>query len=214
MKTIIFISASRTGHNFVMNQVQSWFPDEFRPQMLNYENIKAEDLHRTIFKWIEAGQIEEGATIKCVYIIRDLLNWWASYLKFVPDVAHRNYQNMFDVWVSHVKEAYELTYYTPLKYVVNYDTFRDRQYYREWLCDNLGGMYSEERIDFVPEAGKGSSFDGFRLPGRLLNTGKRWKRMTKVSYYRMMLEGNPEAVDLYKRNFNLTEEQAKFIDNL
>lgn len=214
MKTIVFVSGSRTGHNFIINQVRSWFPSDMQPKMVNYENILAKDYQRTLHAWIEAGQIDDEFQIIPVLIIRDLLNWWASYLNFVPNIAQRNWQNMFDVWTSHVSESAGLTNHIPNKIIVNYDGFNKRDFVREHLCDAVGGLYSENRIDEVLDAGKGSSFDGLKIPGRKMQTDIRYKQMqSNIDWLRMLWE-NRQAVELYNDNFTLSMDQKLILKEL
>lgn len=211
MKNVIFIAACRTGHNFIMNQVQSWLPES---KLVNYESILAEDYNRTLHQWIKAGQIDDDYRIFPVLIIRDLLNWWASYLKYVPTVAEKNHQNLFNIWVSHTREAFGLTNHIQNKIVVNYDQFNTKLYQREWLCDHVGGVYNEDRIDQVLEAGKGSSFDGRHVPGRLMGTGLRYHFMLDNKYWKEMLRKNPDALQLYRDNFYITDRQTKVLNQL
>jgi len=183
--------------------------------LINYENILAYDYRRTLCNWIEAGQIDCcQTTVTPVLIVRDLLNWWASYLTFVPEVSRINHQNLFDVWVSHVKEAFGETDYITHKEVVNYDHFNSGKCQREYLCHRLGGEYTEARIDQVLEAGRGSSFDGQSVPGRKMKTDLRYHQMTGHDYYWEMLADNPEAVALYQKHFKLTDDQKQILKAL
>ena len=215
MKNFVFIACSRSGHNFVMNQVLSWFPQEVSPiKRYNYENVKCEDTRRTLMAWIEAGQIDDMYPIKLILIVRDLLNWWASYLYWNPDVADQNYQNMFDCWVSHCEEAGRVTTYLPEVISVRYDDFFQKQYMRKLVCTHAGGIYSEERLDEVLDLGGGSSFSGTKVPGQKLDVLTRFRVMKDNEKWREMLRMNPEAVELYEQEFQLTKEQKQIIDSL
>ena len=80
---------------------------------------------------------------------------------------------------------------------------------RKTLCGFLGGNYSEECIDKIPEAGNGSSFDK-DIPGSQMQTTLRYQQIMNTplkDQYLDILRQHPEAIQLYKTHFNLTAEQ-------
>jgi hypothetical protein len=218
MKNILVIAASRSGHNFVMNMIRSWFPAGMIPKLVNYENMLCEDYQRTVHQWCLAGQFDDAVdTFVPVLVVRDLLNWWASYLQTFTPTADRNIENMFNAWCSHVREANGETSHIHGLYsisVVDYDRFAKSKGVRQVLCDVVGGMYNENRIDEVPTAGGGSAFDQNRLPGRLMKTNKRFMNMLYNELYVSKLRQYPEAVRLYREYFTLTKKQEEFINTL
>jgi len=207
--TVICIAPSRSGHHFVMNQIKSWFSESLN--MVNFEDHLAEDYQRTRTQWIKAGMIDDTEKIYTILVYRDLLNWWASYLKFVPGIAEQNYRNAFNSWISTAREAFGYTNHIPGKRIVCYDGFKKSRKYRQVMCSDLDGTYSEARLDEVLNAGKGSSFDGLSVPGRKMQTDKRYIQMVHDERYWKMLRKYPEAVELYRTHFILTQEQCNVI---
>lgn len=209
MKNIIVIACCRSGHNFVMNQIRSW--DMGHAIIHNFEDLKPLKYEARIKYWTKAGVIDNYFDTNTIIVVRDLLNWWASYMTWIFDkpVPEENIQNAFDIWVAQVKEAFGETEYIDHYHIVNYDIFKWNRSTRKGLCSIIGGEYSEVVIDYVPEAGGGSSFDK-GIPGQAMETGLRYKQALAGShggYYTHILSQNKEAIQLYKTHFSLTAEQ-------
>lgn len=213
MKNIIIVACCRSGHNFVINQINSWSLDH--AIIHNFEDLKPED-HKAKFNyWWEAGVIDNYYDIDTIIVVRDLLNWWASYLKWstLRPASLIIVQNAFDIWIAQVKEAFGETQFIDHYHIVNYDIFKFNQETRKGLCNILGGEYSEDRIDQVPAAGDGSSFD-FSIPGSKMKTHLRYQQMINSpleDLYFEMLQKNLEAIELYKTYFSLTREQKQLL---
>jgi hypothetical protein len=184
------------------------------PNFINWENMDPVWYPRTVKNYEIAGQLDPNQSNIPVIVVRDLLNWWASYLKFVGSTAARNKQNVFNGWIGQVREAFGETRYIPGNIPIIYDQFFTVEDERRRICMRVGGGYNEDYIDYVPSPGNGSSFDGQTLPGREMQTLTRYKQMEGIPEFHQMLRQNPEAVYLYQKYFLLTEDQKNLIKAL
>ena len=82
MKNIVVLGCCRSGHNFVMNQIKSW---DVNNEMLvyNFEDVRPIDYEVSKKAMVSNGKLfnPKLETINII-VVRDLLNWWASYLKW------------------------------------------------------------------------------------------------------------------------------------
>lgn len=207
MKNIIVVACCRSGHNFVMNQIRSW--GEF--VLVNFEDCLPADYQKRL-NYLEGTIIDTDLETMPVIVMRDLLNWWASYLVWIKskDVREEKMQYAFDIWTQQAMEAIDATNHIENKLAVSYDGFKVIPSIRQWLCNKLGGNYSEELIDVVPEAGSGSSFDN--LPGSQMQTHLRYQQVinsTDGPFYLHMLSQNKRAMDIYLDNFEPTADQRQ-----
>lgn len=208
MQNIIVIACCRSGHNFVMDQIRSW--GVFAP--INFEDMLPEKYDYMHDLYSRGGLIPANEPVNII-VVRDLLNWWASYMTwiFYKPVPEENIQNMFNVWMAQVKEACGETQHIDNYISINYDAFKRSDITRMEICEIIGGNYSELRINQIPEPGGGSSFDS-GVPGQAMETGLRYKQAIEGSnggYYCHVLSQNQEAIELYKKHFNLTEDQKE-----
>ncbi len=219
MKNIIIIACCRSGHNFIMDQIRSWLPVE--SILHNFEDILPVH-YRDRLKLLEkAGVLNTKLETIPIIIVRDLLNWWASYLTWITqngtiEIASDKLNYAFKIWTEQVKEAYDNTRFIPGTIDINYDMFKKDPRIRKGLCFLLGGNYSEERIDRVLDPGNGSSFDK-GIPGSEMKTSLRYEQVMAGSsweLYRDMLRLNPEAVMYYRRHFKLTDDQLRICNTL
>ena len=208
MKNIIVIACCRSGHNFMMDQIRSWGLSHIH----NWEDCLPSEYSRRWYNHINSGVIDPNKGTTSIIIVRDLLNWWASYLTWITtttcsDEWKLNYA--FRTWTEQVAEVLNITRNIPEAIDVTYDMFVSDPGMRKAFCNMLRGNYSEDWIDKIPEAGNGSSFDK-DIPGSQMQTDLRYQQIMNTplkDQYLDMLHQHPEAIQLYKTHFNLTAEQ-------
>ena len=213
MKNIIIIACCRSGHNFVMDQIRSWG---------DYNIVNFEDMLPAVYQkhlnYLDGSLVDISLEVIPIIIVRDLLNWWASYMTWIfnKPVPKENIQNMFNIWVTQVKEAAKVTNYIPGAVDINYDSFKSSVFTRKALCDTIGGEYSEKVLNEIPTPGNGSSFD-VGVPGQAMEAGLRYKQAIgggQSGYYVHILSQNQEALELYKKHFHLTDDQKQLCKGL
>ena len=136
--------------------------------------------------------------------------------EFLNDTVNKT----IDRWLAIAKEFKGVTNYVPGFVKVYYDQFFVDQEYRKNICSQVNGSYNENEIEVVSKAGGGSSFDLTTFDGhasdmKVLERYKQWK-------IKGLEEPNPflkyikthEALDFYLNNFDVPEEEKKFIDNI
>lgn len=107
-----------------------------------------------------------------ILVYRDFDDWLASsIMKSYNGNTHRIRHTLPSYIISVVEKYFEIRqealnpmYFKRAK-VIHYDAFVHCHIYRETICANLGGDYSEDRLDFVPANGHHSSFDGNTFKG-------------------------------------------------
>jgi len=72
MKTIIIVANSRSGHNFIKNIVSSWFPVQ---NYMNFENYFPSSA-KVAFNRLPITEQNNSVNL---LVLRDLLNWYASF---------------------------------------------------------------------------------------------------------------------------------------
>jgi len=205
-------SASRSGHNFVTSTIKSWFPNEIL-ELNSGENI--------IISEIGENNCKEG--IK-VLIIRDFLNWAASYhMMITPMLEKENvhrynsaFKNLLRVYKELIEEYVESVHFHP-DVKIYYNKFRDDKEYRKEICEKLGGEYTEIVLEYIPRAGRGSSFDKDRFQGRAsqMTTNTRYKEVDKYPEdFKRILRENIDLFERWKEVFGATEEELEFINSL
>lgn len=232
MKNIIVIASCRSGHNFVAEQIRSW-GSEGEYIIHNFEDVKPRDHDMMKEQFCTAGLIDDTLQTITVLVVRDLMNWWASYLKWIlkstisthakfdndflllKEQTHAKFDHAFLLWKEQAEEAIQKTTFIASKAIVMYDAFKDMDSERKSLCNIVGGNYNESRLDLVPSPGRGSSFDK-GIPGREMKTHLRYQELISGPMRELYCGGlkeNPEAVELYKKYFFLSEEKEKIIIN-
>ena len=221
MRNIMLIACCRSGHNFIHEQLKSW---DVNKQLLIYN---CEDMLPANYEEEKYGIVADGLlldtqfeTIKII-VVRDLLNWWASYLKWgqrVPFIlAPEKIRYAFTIWNAQVLEAF-IPRFMCFPIPCEYDVFKTSRYYRGQLCRRIGGLrYNEKMLDFVPSTGDGSSFSGTSIKGTELETAYRYKQVLDTPLrdaYVRGLQSNMLSLEVYKRFFSLTDEQKEFISTL
>lgn len=205
MKRIAIIAQCRSGHSFVRNQIESWT----NGTIINHEDLRP---------------INYTGNTANIIVVRDLLNWWASYLKWITKDGIDSYlctekklNNAFSIWLDIAKETCGITNYIPNKIIINYDIFKESQFYREYICIKVGGSYNELRLDTVVSSGLGSSFDYQDIPGTELKSDLRYKQIMDSDLkdlYVKMLRMNKQSIDLYTKYFVLSYSQQILIDTI
>ena len=208
MKNIVIIACCRSGHNFVRQMIESWFG---RFKIINMEDLQPKDYKSRQPDFPADWSLE---TVNLI-VVRDLLNWWASYLKWIPKPLTDEKRDLaFKIWTAQAKEAYT-GHYLGRNILVSYETFCTSRPFRKLICHALWGDYNESMLDVVAPQGNGSSFDGFSRPGSKMKTHLRYREIMHTSLreaYNRGLRENPEAIETYKQFLPLTTDQENMID--
>ena len=217
MKKIALFAPSRSGHNMIINSIRSWNPDAI---VGNFENMPPSRFQKQ--KHAIAGhgkKIDWDDSTLSVIVIRDLLNWFASYLMFVPDKENKHYRRMFLLWNDYVNEMLRKTNYLPNKSIILYDWFINDGEYRKIHCEHVGGQYNESELNKVTRGGGYSSFDGkkFINNAQKMKTNIRFRQIMETDHgsrYREILRLNNDVVLFYSNKFVLSENQKSFLVGL
>ena len=196
MKTIYHIAPKRSGHVFVANMIKSWCPDD---TLVDLENLSPAHFRPTSGEFVIVLQI------------RDLLNWYASYMQDKKFGGVKILRATFDL----VQEFYQPQYLKKYKVVrVFYDDFFSGADYRKRVCAELDGVYNEKMLNTVMDNGKGSSFSGIEMDGKAQDMPvlTRYK-MISPSKYKALYRRYPGLIKLYLQH---TTDIGKidFINNL
>jgi len=185
MYKISLLSTSRSGHNFVKEVIQSWLPGI---EFIVLENVLSENIHQYPIKGT-----------KKLIVIRDFENFLASSLKSLNingETWKVNIDRKIAAYRSILGEVKHPTNYKHAR-VIDYITFVKSRVYREDLCRELGGTYTEEKLGHVPNEGNGSSFDGFELQGKGQEM-RTWERKIEIlntewaKIYKTLLKENKD----------------------
>jgi len=194
---IYHIAPKRSGHAWVGHMIKSWCPDSVYHDM---ENCLPENVDVPI----------DGSVI--VLQIRDLLNWYASYIQRREGKFNRR---PIQAWHKTAKEFHQTLYLENYRVVkVMYDTFFDSKTYREYICAQLGGKYTEKGLNKIKDNGRGSSFDGMSFDGRAQNMSvlTRYLQVDPVHFVRLFKEYS-RLKEFYLSNMS-TQEKRNFVKSL
>jgi len=195
MKPILHIAPSRSGHTWVGQMIRSWCPDSEYYNLENFEPIVASYFSKK----------------DCIIVlqVRDLLNWFASCL-FMRDSIER----ISIEWIKGYQNIME-EFYTPnhlknhtIVYVM-YDTFFMDALYREQICSELGGVYSEEKLEVIEGYGR-SSFTKYSYTDKaqMMPVLDRYKQIKgNLQAYRLFLKDHAELLSIYKANYTDMEKK-------
>ena len=221
---LIHNSPGRSGHNFIRFNVCSWLGLDPRSFYLNYEGIPPSRLKARMKSDNRVrGNIFERRGIhyivpRTIKIIsnRDLLDWMASMYKSRENKSASETHINLGSWAEYTREIYGMTNHFPGAVGIIYDLFATSETYRRVICDNVGGEYNEEYLNFVPPPNRGSSFDqmNFQGQGSSMSTTKRYLAYIHNSTYRENLERYPEVVELYKSTFKPSPQKLTFLESL
>jgi len=264
------VAASRSGHNFIRENIHSWTNDFNREKRYygNLENMVPENVAGFISD-IDFSLYPHSIRI---FLLRDLLNWFSAISHFLfrnLETGRRHDANLLlknivhakdvlttdpygkdpntviiadnitkeefiesiknqiieiperlidflDRWLLMGKEWIGETNYMPEFTRIYYDDFFRSQEYRKEICNEIGGQFNENRLNFVTPMGKYSTFDEDKFQGRaqqmkVLERYNQW--LPRHRHYLNTLKEH-EALEFYMNNFELTQDQKKFIDNI
>lgn len=220
MKTNLnFIATSRSGHNWIMLMVQSWINDS---QPYSYENkLPIEFKYLPDKRSINGVRFGSGNRNINFVVVRDLLNWYASFVKLRVDdgtvISDQYFLNHIGYWLAIAKEAYFYTNFVESKKIISYDYFRQSKLYRQVICRDSSGSYNEDFLNFVPTNGRSSSFDKRRFNGfgSQMKTSERFRVFdgeNPYSRWLSLLGEDREVLRLYFKHFTIDDDKIDFID--
>lgn len=228
---LIIISNSRSGHNFIKINFLSWLgvleEDDFYKSKNNYRGFKYLNLENStpymLKQKMHSAGINPNSNNLILTVIRDYLNWLASYTLLCRDAMNRKNPyadfTMIDpsisLWVKLAKFIFEEKNKNGI-ISVNYDCFRKREDYRKLLCSKIGGNYNENFLYKVTKQGFFSSFDGKKHKNNSLemNLDERYLMILdtdEAQIYMDALRRNPEALGIYLKHFNVDDKKRNFI---
>jgi len=212
-KYLAMLSMTRSGHNFIKENILSWF-DRNDVSFLNLESYHP----ATCLKTIEARMNPNQQLLNTV-VVRDLLNWLSSYMKMKLRKPNNNMAQIDEyikLWDLITKEAYGETNHLGDKTIIVYEDFKLHKDYRKSICKNLGGKYNEKMLNHVPHNGKFSSFDGQNLQGKgnKMLTEMRYKHFIGTPYQKMYLDylrKHSYAVETYLKHMDVDKNKKELI---
>lgn len=180
-KHITNLSMARSGHNFVLQNVLSWFEDGEDYIHHNLENIDP--------KRLKKNHLKHGGYRLLIY--RDFDDWVASIIMKSYNNQPTRSRDDIPQYIRKVVEIYWLQI-SEAKYpiyfnqhmVIHYDEFVRSKSYRKYVCRRLKGEYNEKMIDHVPANGNHSSFDGekFKDKGSQMKVLDRAKQILDTQH--------------------------------
>lgn len=200
--TFVLMSSSRSGHNFVIQNILSWFDT---PKIwINSENMIMVDTPKETVK---------------IILVRDLLNWYSSWLHFKSKHGTIWTPHMIvKGWYSIAREFVGETNYIKGNVVkVYYDDFFESPEYRKEICRQVDGKYNEEKLNEVTPQGNYSSFD----KNHFLNNAQQMEVLTR---YKTVVERKrfekqfdvfykqSEIIEFYIKYFEPDQIKLEFID--
>jgi hypothetical protein len=221
MKQIAIVGCCRSGHNFIINQFKSWNCG----LVFNFEDVVPCNANIVADAMVSEG-VKFNPVLPTTYILvcRDLLNWWASYLKWITksgevSVSEDRLQNAFNIWKHILREAYNETHYLPNSIPLQYTAFTEVPTNRQHYCRIVEGEYSEKDLNKIPSAGGGSSFSGMTMDGLAgaMPISTRYVSILGTNLentYLDMLSKNPECIDLYTKYFDISPVERALLDTL
>jgi len=180
-KHITTLSMARSGHNFILNNVRSWFEDGDEIIHSNLENIKPIDLMPL--------HLSHGGLKLLIW--RDFDDWLASSITKAHKVGATREASDIPAYVDKIvagwyairQESLNPQYYNA-NCVIHYDEFVKSAPYRLGVCHKIKGEYSEEMLNKIPRNGHYSSFDAdkFQDRGSEMNVLNRAKDILETPY--------------------------------
>ena len=223
MKQILITGCSRSGHNFVADQIDYWNQDR------KYEIIRSDDYHpklhgrKAIDLYKYGIPADEKKGIVAIWILRGFTNWLASYMMWITDkgtrpISETNLAQAIDTWKEHVR-AYQFTkgIQGAVNIFIKYEDFTFHPEARKKTAGHLGLPWYDDRIHIRSTQGRGSSFEYWIQVGARSETQQRYKKVHPQildQLYRDVLINSKDAVELYKDNWTIPREERTYIDNL
>jgi len=232
MNKINMYSTSRSGHNFIKDNLLSW---NNNLDIKDIENPKTYSIWLFFLKNLDVNLI----------CMRDYLNTVASLcmlrISFID--------NSILSWIFLAEKIFPIDNklkieFAPKKYVIFFEEFRNSKSYRKKVCKVFEGSYNENKLNELPVGGMPSSFDAYEwlskksFDGKILSTKEvqakqkeffknftgqaqkmkvhdRWQQIQEKpedkEFYIAKLKEFPEAIKLYIDNYLPNKEQLEFL---
>lgn len=119
-----------------------------------------------------------------------------------------------DSWLMYAKEFKGETNFLKGFTHIYYDDFFKDKNYRIQICENLGGIYNERKLNVIPKTGNYSTFDNdhYQNDGqnmtKVLERYKNWKPEHK-EFLDILFKH--DAFEYYLYNFEINEDKFNFI---
>ena len=196
LQGINHIVTKRSGSVWVGNMIQSWCSDV---SFTKFENVYPITFHNAA----QSGVI--------ILQTRDLLNWYASYIT-VKKGKKLGPTRIIQSWFAVATEFYKPFYlkeYTVVR--VMYEDFFKNRDYRKDICAQLGGVYSEEKLQEMSIGSDGSSFTKMEMDGdtQSMPVLERYKMINPVLYKRLF-QAHPYLLEFYRKNM-MGKEKRRFL---
>jgi len=175
----------------------------------SYEDQELEKIAHPLFERKRELYLGKSETRFDVIVMRDPFNLFASRLKTKPredgpnfsmlEVYSRRY-SLAELWITYAQECLgETSYLKGQKIFVNYNRWFLDVNYRQEIAEQLGIDFSDEGIDDISDAGRGSSFDGDKYSGSAhkMDVLNRWKSFKGDPLYRKLI--NHDGVRYYSQ---------------
>lgn len=120
--------------------------------------------------------VKTNATQHNILLLRSPFNWISSFLKLKEGtiLKSKNEKYMFmQMWKTYAHEFIGKTNYLKNKLNIYYDAWVSDKKYRKKLyskLENLGCNFNYKNINFISNAGNGSSFTGTEVSGKQLSS--------------------------------------------
>ena len=183
------LSTTRSGHNFIKGVIESWLPGV---KITVMENALPEHVY----------QYKLDAHSLRVIVIRDFRDFLASSLKSKLDFCglsgpwRESIELKIKVYRAILVESIEPEFYDA-DVVIRYEQFCIDRFYRQLICDQLRGTYTEDMLGHVSDEGNGSSFDKLEYQGK-------GQEMTTRARHVQILE--TEWADQYREYLALNDD--------
>lgn len=175
--------------------------------MLNFENLNPNKLPMSVGSF--ASHFHPVQNTKCVLIMRDIRNLFASRIKSGRELTLENiekkdsvYLNAIEIWKSHAREFLGITNNLPQKICVNYNRWFSDKNYRIKLSKTFCVDKQISAWNTLATYGGASSFDGkkFQDDASKMNVLQRWKEYEDNESF-MSILNDQELADLSEKIF-------------
>ena len=165
----------------------------------SYEDQELEKIAHPSFERKRCVYLGKSEETFDVIVMRDPFNLFASRLKTKPrengpnfdmlEVYSRHY-SLPELWISYAKECLgETSHLKNKKIFINYNKWFVDVKYRQEISDQLGISFSDDGLNDVSPAGRGSSFDGAKYAGEAykMDVLNRWQSFIDNQAYCKLL---------------------------
>lgn len=210
----VLIAPSRSGHTWAAGMLRSWLPDD---KVHDFEGIPPKIYNQRVRQnvWY-GGPPDPDQPVVAILLLRDLLNFAASWIKYLDGGGHGSIDAGIDTWYAISREAFgDTRFIQDPKHLLIYDCMVQSETYRRAACSQLDGSYCEDQIDLVPPGSPGSSFDKFTYQGAgsQMQVLERWKWFltNEGKPYIPHLREREQVVRYYAGRFRLTKGQKELV---